>query len=376
MFNKNEVLNTKKIMWKDIQIGDKFLDGSEVKSIHEKYMEDCYSINDVVLSSTHLLLCDISKTSKNTKKWIEEEFGKYLIPTLFDRHVYFENLDETLYKYEDENRSSEDGLVYMTHKQIQSMLTEGQKSKYEVIKSDPCKVDENIYWLNVETINNLVKVLHEKIFLVQNYNFNNVNDDVNNNNNDNNDNDNSDNNNGKNINSNVRNFQSLRCKIKNNYNIMKIKNINYVGQRDVFCVETDSHKFETCKMIHHNSVTLRNIILHCLTHGQQISIGLVDLKFTEFTFFKGVNNVVAVANTVQEACELLRLMRQCMYTRNEEMSKLYPPINDIKDFKPKSPTNEYMIYNRKFNGDDEVEIKLKNGEIKKVKVKEIKQYLE
>lgn len=445
--------NTKTIFWKDIKIGDKFIDGSRVKSIHDEYRTYCYDINGVILSNTHLLLCDISYSSNETKNWIEKEFGNYNIPTLYDKHCYFENLDETLIKYEDENRSEEDGLVYMTHDQINSMLTESQQSSYEVVESDPCKVDEYIYWLPVETINNLVRVLKENIYLLKykdnyicqelekKYSQSNKNNDkdenrkINKNNVKINENEenikilrnelnckeskiiyNCSNNNSENeqnkryynserseekednnsIDSSNGNIENINQVNKNNiinkiksvtqnaihkkssrsdiYDLVKIENIGFIGQRDVFCVETDSHRFETCGMIHHNSVTLRNIILHCLTHGQQICIGLVDLKFTEFTYFKGVNNVVAVANTVKEACELLRLMRECMYKRNEEMSKI--GINDIKDFVPKKATNEYMIYNRKFSGDDEVEIRLKNGEVKTVKVKEIGGYLE
>lgn len=331
--NKNyDSKKIKKIFWKDIKVNDEFVDGSKVLSIHEQYIEDCYSVNETILSSTHLLLCDISKTNNKTKKWIDEEFGKYEIPTLYDKHCYFKNLDETIRKYEDENRSEEDGLVYMNKDQIMSMLQDSSEDKYEVVESDPCKIGKYLYWLPVETIYNLIKVSDKNIRLIKEYSDN------------------------------------------RNYKINKIKEIKYVGKRDVFCVETDSHRFETCGMVHHNSVTLRNIIMHCLTHGQKICIGLIDLKFTEFVPFKGVKNVVAVANTVKEAAELLRLMREVMYKRNQEMSKI--GINDIKDFKPTKPTNEYMIYNRKFSGDEEVEIRLKNGEIKTVKVKEIEKYIE
>ena len=166
----------------------------------------------------------------------------------------------------------------------------------------------------------------------------------------------------------IRNFyQKIYC---NNNLLYKIE---YFGKKEVFCVETNTHKFETCNLIHHNSVTLRNIIFHCLTHGEQISIALIDLKYTEFTPFKGFKNVVAVANTVQEAVEVMRVAREVMYKRNQEMAKL--GINNISDYKPQKPTNEVIVAGRKLNDNDNIEIKTKDGEIKTITVKELEEYL-
>ena len=103
-----------------------------------------------------------------------------------------------------------------------------------------------------------------------------------------------------------------------------------------------------------------------------MAIALVDLKWTEFTPFKDVKNVVAVANTIRETSEVMRMARECMYKRNQELAKL--GLNNIKDFKPKKPTDEVIVAGRKLKDSDTVEIKV-NGEIKTVTVKELEKYL-
>lgn len=286
-----------KILWKDIKIGDTFKDGSKVISIHEHYKSDCYKLfyknKNIILSETHLLLCNIKKLNKECKKWIEDNFSEYYIPTLYDKYIYFkdEQCDEIAFE------------------------------ETVAVKSDPCKVSDKEYWLPIKAI-----------FLL------------------------------------IRNFkQKIYC----NGNL--IKNIEFVGIKEVFCVETDTHKFETNDLIHHNSVTLRNIIFHCLTHQDQISIALIDLKWTEFTPFKGLKNVVAVANTVQEAAEVMRIGREVMYKRNQEMAKL--GINNIADYKPQKPTDQVMVAGRQLNDNDKVEIRTIDGEVKTITVKELEQYL-
>lgn len=351
-YNGKNNVKTEEKLWKNISIGDTFIDGSTVKSIHESYIDDCYDVkygninksNHCILSSTHLLLCDIKKCKKETKNWINENFGNYMIPTLYDKHMYYDNLSEKLgnsiygtsdleeaesrnYTLLNKNNIEGDSFSIPTvnKDKIMKILSEEncKEEKYSVVESDPCKLDENTYWLPVDTIFMLLRNFNEKIYCNKN----------------------------------------------------KIKNIDYFGRKEVFCVETDSHKFETCGLVHHNSVTLRNIILHCLTHGDQIAIGLIDLKWTEFSYYKGMKNVVAVANTVKEAYELMKLGKEVMYKRNEEMSKLRPPINDIKDFKPRQPTNEVMVAGRKLKDDDIVTIRTIDGEEKEVTVKELEQYL-
>lgn len=288
------MIKQKKVIkpWKQISPGDTFLDGSHVISIHDSYISDSYRLiygiknNTIVLSDSHLLLCDVKHLNKESKMWVEKNFGQYAIPTLYDQHRWEEYPD---------------------------------KCEWEVVESDPSKVNDHTYWLTISALALLVKQNHQKIY----------------------------------------------C------NGHRIKKVDYVGQLEVFCVETDSHRFNTRGLIHHNSVTLRNIIFHCLTH-ENISVALIDLKFTEFEKFKGMKNVVTVANTVQETVELLRIARECMYKRNQELAKL--GLNDIKDFKPVKPTDEVIVAGRRLKDTDEVEIK-KNGQVKKVTVKELEQYL-
>lgn len=323
----------KEKFWKDIAIGDEFIDGSKVVSIHESYEAECYDVyiknkklknlfgnfntfnfknseNHCILSDEHLLLCDIRYLNNDCKKWVEDNFGNYSIPTLYDKHIYCKNLDEMLNSLNEK----------MTKEELMKVLECGESEKLEVIESDLSKISENEYWLPVKAIFHLIRECNQKIIC-----------------------------NG------------------------KILHINYAGKKKVFCVETDTHKFETAGLIHHNSVTLRNIIFHCLTHGEQICIALIDLKYTEFTPFKGVKNVVAVANTVREAAEIMRLGREVMYKRNQELAKI--GINDIKDFRPTKPTDEVIVAGRKLKDSDTLEIRLPNGEEKTVTVKELEQYL-
>ena len=290
-----------KKLWKDIAIGDTFVDGSKVLSIHNRYVDECYKIyyevnnicHNMVLSKFHLLAINIDYIiSDKCRNWVFENFAGYMIPTYVDKHIYI--YDKKYKKVEE------------TEKIVQYDLSYDEKN--------------HIIWLPIIS---LYKLIEEG--------------------------------------------QKIIC------NNIEILNIEPVGLKEVFCVETDSHKFEANGLIHHNSVTLRNIIFHCLTHGENISIALIDLKYTEFTPFKDVKNVVAVANTVREAAEIMRIAKECMYKRNQEMSKI--GINDIKDYKPQKPTDEVMIFNRKFNDNDKVEIRLTNGEVKTLTVKEVEQYL-
>lgn len=306
----------RKIIWKDIKIGDRFVDGSVVKLIHEPYKSECYNVqsgrNKIILSGEHYLLCNIKNMSNINIKAIEEAYGNNYISTELERHLYFEDIDKSF-----QSIIEEDGILTMD-----KIFDKSKKIEDKTVKSDPNRVDVFLYWIPVSVIYHLIRVSKEKIY----------------------------------------------CNHK------KIKCVSYVGAKDVFCVGTDSHKFEANGFIHHNSVALRNIIFHSVTHGEDISIALVDLKMTEFEHWKGVKNVVAVANTVREATEIARIMREVMYVRNAEMAK--QKINDIKDFKPKKPSDEVMVTNHKFNDDDKIEIKIPpNGEIKTITIKELESYL-
>lgn len=135
------------------------------------------------------------------------------------------------------------------------------------------------------------------------------------------------------------------------------------GMKTCFCVSTDSHQYETNGVIHHNSVTLRNIIIHCLTHSDDMVLALVDLKKTEFTPFRGIRGVLAVANTIPESLEILRVARECMYKRNLEMSKL--GIANIADYHPTQYSGKISIFGRPFDENFEFDVKINGKEQKK-----------
>ena len=322
-------------LWKDIEVNDIFPDGSKVLSIHGRYSAECYKVswkckrskifssmkiamNNCILSDTHLLLCDVSKLDTSSKKWVDENFSNYEIPTLYEKHIYYEDLGKLLSSSNINVDILNDYNVVPMDK-LSQILENPIKKELKVINSDLSKVSNDLFWLPVSAIFLLITTFKQKVL----------------------------------------------CNGNKLY-------AEYAGNREVFCVETDTHKFKTAGLIHHNSVTLRNIIFHCLTHGEQISIALVDLKFTEFTPFKGMKNVVAVANTVQETAEIMRLARECMYKRNQELARI--GINDIKDFKPQKPTEEVIIAGVKLKDTDTLEIKV-DGEVKTVTVKELEGYL-
>lgn len=326
-------MSTKMIKWKEIKIGNRFTDGSVVTEIHESYTEDVYRLcyldcNNVIsinrkkqsmdLSGTHLLLVDTTKLGSRTRMWIQENFKDWKIPTIYDQHIYCDNIDEFLDKNVKTFMTKDElALFFSRLSQFQDGVS---KVGYVATECDDSHIGEQ-YWLPVVLIQHLVHVAKERVYV----------------------------------------------------NGHRIVEVLYRGEKEVFCVGTDSHKYEANGLIHHNSVSLRNIILHCLTHGEDIAIALVDMKQVEFEFYKGIKNVVGVANTVQECAEILRMQREVMYKRNKEMAKI--GINDIRDFRPNKPTDEWMVTNWKFKGTDKITIRLGDEE-KEIEVQELENYLQ
>jgi hypothetical protein len=325
--------------WSDIAVGDEFPNGSVVKSIHEKYDAICYEIKyrkqhgkigdfgskRCILAEDHLLLVDIKSMTLAGKQWVRENFTGYSIPTLVDRHLQC-NVELKTLKPDENGKNFDLSILHGEALEELSLLEKSLENgktleiKDVAVASDLSNVSENEFWLPVRLVVDMINL-----------------------------------------------GEQAMC---NGHIMLEGK---CVGKRSVFCVETDDHRFETCGLMHHNSVTLRNIILHCLSHGEEVAIALVDLKMTEFEAYKGLKNVVAVANNVRECAEILRVMRECMYARNREMAKL--GINDIKDFRPQHPTDEVMIFNHRMKDTDELEIKTVDGEVKMVTVKELEGYL-
>ena len=88
--------------------------------------------------------------------------------------------------------------------------------------------------------------------------------------------------------------------------------------------------------------------------------------------FKGINGICAVANSVQEAAEVMRIGRAVMYSRNKKMQKL--GLNDVADYKPSEWTGKIWITGREFDKDDKIKVRV-DGEEKEMTALEIYEYL-
>lgn len=146
----------------------------------------------------------------------------------------------------------------------------------------------------------------------------------------------------------------------------------YSGEKDCFCIATDTGRYEVCGLINHNSVALRNVVFHALTHSNDIKLALIDLKRSEFEYLKGTNGVVGVGNTPREAVEILRLARDIMYKRNEENAKR--GLTNFTDWQPKEATNKVKIFNTEFDENTSFEVEVA-GEKKKMTAKEILDFM-
>lgn len=82
--------------------------------------------------------------------------------------------------------------------------------------------------------------------------------------------------------------------------------------------------------------------------------------------------MTAVANSVQEAAELLRISRAVMYSRNKKLQKI--GINDLADYQPTEYTGKVWITGREFKEDAIIKCRI-NGEEKEMTALEIYEYL-
>lgn len=316
------------VKWEDINIGDKMADGSIVTELHPIHDVECYTLTygsmfkktNMTLSADHILLCNISKMDESLKNEIIDGLEGYKIPKTMDYKI---TSDRTL--NEDENKVLEN---YLTGKHnISSIENLDIKDILNIctveeiiVEYDDAIVSNDLVWLSVRIIANLI-----------NYNSN------------------------------------IEC------NNNKFYNTRYAGIRKARCIATDTGKYIAKSLIHHNSVAIRNIIFHSLTHNAEMSIGLIDLKQTEFSYFKGKNGVVGVANEVQEAVELLRVARTIMHRRNKEMAKL--GITDMADFVPKEPTDIIWVSGRDLHEDQTLNVRI-DGEEKEMSAKDLLEHVE
>lgn len=380
--------NKTTIKWKDVKIGDTMTDGSVVTQIHDTHTAECFkitigptNIKDIVINyikpkayKTYDEMNDdlernIKKT-KNSKLELKEsdnkhdsyrfnDNGKSLIVS--EDHLFLVNLSKVNKKlrkdifdmFRDSQITVEENEFIFADKQlseeekdkISDIIVSGNREELrtfegvdtlftakEVSKTEPqiYNEDKNLIWLSALDINALIK-------------------------------------------NNVR----VLCG-KNS----EIINCEYVGPKECRCISTNTGKYSTKEVnknhgdynldgydiISHNSVTIRNIIFHCVTHG--IKIGLVDLKLTEFTPWKSHENVLGVANSIREACELLRISRNLMYKRNAELAK--NGVVDLADYKPKNPTDKIAIFGREYNENEKCVIKdPETGEEKEITIKQL-----
>lgn len=305
------------MLWGELRAGDD-LNGVTVSRMHDVYRSECYllryeccgNVMSIVLSVDHPLLVDVSAMSDDGRQWVAQVLDGLCMPVTMDMLQPVQTLQPVQWLLQTDHAPREAVL-----RCLQSLQTVGDPKGLPVL-CDPCKVDDTHYWMPMSMVNECL----------------------------------------------LRN-QTLTC------NGCLLLNAETAGIRDVRCVTVEGHRFEMNGLMHHNSVALRNVILHCLTHGNRVAIALIDLKLTEFSFYKGIKGVVAVANDVKEAAEVFRLGRECMYARNRELASL--KLNDIKDFVPKHPTGEWMVFNHRMRGEDELEIRTKDGQVQKVKVQDL-----
>ncbi|MBQ8193546.1 MAG: hypothetical protein IJZ46_05705 [Bacilli bacterium] len=85
-----------------------------------------------------------------------------------------------------------------------------------------------------------------------------------------------------------------------------------------------------------------------------------------------MNGVVAVANSVAEAAEILRIGRSVMYSRNKKMQAI--GLNDVADYQPSDWTGKVWITGREFDKDDIIKCRIDNEE-KEMTALEIYEYL-
>ena len=79
-----------------------------------------------------------------------------------------------------------------------------------------------------------------------------------------------------------------------------------------------------------------------------------------------------MANSVQEACEILRIGRSVMYSRNKKMQGM--GLNDVADYQPTEYTGKIWITGREFPEDEIIKCRV-NGEEKEMTALEIYEYL-
>ena len=85
-----------------------------------------------------------------------------------------------------------------------------------------------------------------------------------------------------------------------------------------------------------------------------------------------MNGVVAVANSVRDTVEILRIARVAMYSRNKKLQKL--GINDMADYKPQEYIGKIWVTGRECDENEIIKVRV-NGEEKEMTALEVYNYL-
>ena len=116
------------------------------------------------------------------------------------------------------------------------------------------------------------------------------------------------------------------------------------------------------------SVTIQNLIMHCIEHWDEVSLACIDPKVVEFSAYKGMKGIVGVANSIEETVELLRIGRAVMYKRNKELAAL--GCKQVAEYKPHEYAGKVFVCGREYNDADSIRFR-ENGEEKSLTAGEL-----
>ena len=153
---------------------------------------------------------------------------------------------------------------------------------------------------------------------------------------------------------------------------MRLKKVEGVGRKPCFCVSTNTGHYEMNGLKHHNSVAIQNVAISCVSHWDKISVLMIDPKLVEFSNYNGMRGITGVANSTLESVEVLRIARQVMYKRNDELKKL--GLKNVGEYQPTEKSGKVFITGREINEEDIVKIR-ENGVEKEMTAAELVEYL-
>jgi hypothetical protein len=163
--------------WKDIKVGDIMRDGSIVTQVHRTHEENsCKIIYDTdkefICSYKHILLIDVQNLCEKGK----EELEKFCTFVPLEENYEIENADDLSAK----EKYIVERFCYNEPVEIQvDIISEGEIDVFDfhfedrvkriyvknvITKSEPQKVDENTYWLNIYGIEYLMKMYDVELY--------------------------------------------------------------------------------------------------------------------------------------------------------------------------------------------------------------------